>query len=449
MGTSSRTCSGVVQRKAPVPEIPETEPEDATTETRRMFGASILASTRQGSFVGGSKNSSEHSLPPASESGQRVLFTSPTQAMAEMRVIKAQFAALKKLAYKIQNMEPTQLSAEWDAIRKAGNEQYADIERSISRFLRHTNGAPRWQPRFYTYYLLPILLNILKLAIFCSPAGIIGVLVYDVLVVATFTVLRHPYAVSVAVSYAADHDAIPSMAKTACLYLTYEAVKSVGRDYGVTAIDTWDAFRVDLRPLYSVALCIYLVYAVAHQAYTLYLEDSWKHRRWLDVLLSVVSHQVNNISFVVAFCESACVAAPPCRSSCRRFSARSLLSRSRTDRCYERESAPYLLYVARQCYAFMHAGPTIQPNFYTSHRVQHFKDLYPFVHKYHHMGHPTTPWEAQEGGLMEFWAGHTAFLMAARTGVSKRPTPIGHILGMLRCGQHAFGDIFCMRVGQF
>lgn len=33
---------------------------------------------------------------------------------------------------------------------------------------------------------------------------------------------------------------------------------------------------------------------------------------------------------------------------------------------------------------------------------------------------------------MEFWAGHTAFLLGARTGVSKRPTPLGHILGMLR-----------------
>ena len=52
-----------------------------------------------------------------------------------------------------------------------------------------------------------------------------------------------------------------------------------------------------------------------------------------------------------------------------------------------------------------------QPNFYTSHRVQHFKDLYPFVHKYHHVGHPTTPWEAQEGGMMEFWSAHTAFLL--------------------------------------
>jgi hypothetical protein len=40
--------------------------------------------------------------------------------------------------------------------------------------------------------------------------------------------------------------------------------------------------------------------------------------------------------------------------------------------------------------------------------------------RYHHVGHPTTPWEAQEGGLMEFWAGHTAFLLGARTGERAR-----------------------------
>eukprot|EP01051_Picozoa_sp_SAG22_P003456 SAG22_NODE_168_length_16723_cov_6.542409_10_plen_40_part_00 len=39
----------------------------------------------------------------------------------------------------------------------------------------------------------------------------------------------------------------------------------------------------------------------------------------------------------------------------------------------------------------------MQPNFYSSHRIQHFKELYPFSHRYHHIGHPTTPLEAQEG----------------------------------------------------
>ena len=97
-----------------------------------------------------------------------------------------------------------------------------------------------------------------------------------------------------------------------------------------------------------------LVYAVAHRAYTLHVEHSWKHRRALDVFVSVASHQLNNVSFVVA--------------SYHR---------------YEGESIVYLLYVASQCYAFIHAGKATQPNFYTSQCVQHFKDLYPFVHKYH------------------------------------------------------------------
>jgi hypothetical protein len=299
---SSQTArGGAVRRKEGAADV-VVEPEDATTETRRMFGDIVLAGTRQG-FVSGSKDSGGPA-PPPSESGLSAVFTSPTQAMSEMRLIKDQFAALKQLGYKIQGMEPKQLSAEWDAMRTTGNDQYAEIERSISRFLRHTNGAPRWRPRFYTYYILPILLNILKLAVFCSPAGILGVLLYDVIVIATFTVIRHPYAVAVAVSYAADHDAIPSMAKTACLYLTYEAAKSTGQDYGFALVNTWDAYRLDLRPVYSVALWCYLLYAVAHQAYTLYFEKSWKHRRWLDVFLSVVSHQVENVSFVVAFCKS-------------------------------------------------------------------------------------------------------------------------------------------------
>ena len=312
MGTARTQLSqtaGAVQRKLEGTGDATVEPEDATTETRRIFGDSVLAETRlRKEFDGGSQDSSGP-VPPPSAGGLRAMFTRPTQAMSELRVIKDQFTALKKLGYRIQGMEPKQLSAEWDAMRTTGNDQYAKIERSISRFLRHTNGAPRWRPRFYTYYILPILLNVLKLGVFCSPAGILGVLLYDVLVIATFTVLRHPYAVAVAVSYAADHDAIPSMARTACLYLTYEAVKSAGQDYGFTFLDAWDAYRLDLRPVYSLALWCYLLYAIAHQAYTLYFEKSWKHRRWLDVLLSVVSHQVENVSFVVAFCK-------PCHRFC-------------------------------------------------------------------------------------------------------------------------------------
>ena len=52
------------------------------------------------------------------------------------------------------------------------------------------------------------------------------------------------------------------------------------------------------------------------------------------------------------------------------------------------------------------------------------------MHKYHHIGHPSTPLEAQEGGLMEFWAAHTSSLLGARTGWYGRggvPTPLGYI----------------------
>ena len=311
------------------------EPEDATAETRRMYGDRVLATGGKGSGSSGMFAIP----PPESERGFFAMFASPTAALAELRVIKAQYAALRKLGYAIQAMPPEQLSAEWDTLRATGNEQYEQLEGTIQRFLRHSNMAPRWRPRFYTYYVLPILLNLVKLAVFLSPAGILGVLLYDSLVIGAFTVLRHPWAVSVAVSYAGDHAAIPSMAKTACLYLLYVACKSavLSPDSGLglealrSAVETWDAYRLDLRPLYTAALWLYLAYTVLHQAYTLHIERSWKHRRALDVFLSVASHQVNNLSFVVA-----------------------------TYHCYEKESIPYLIYVAKQCYTFIHAGKATQ-----------------------------------------------------------------------------------------
>ena len=311
------------------------EPEDATAETRRMYGDRVLATGGKGSGSSGMFAIP----PPESERGFFAMFASPTAALAELRVIKAQYAALRKLGYAIQAMPPEQLSAEWDTLRATGNEQYEQLEGTIQRFLRHSNMAPRWRPRFYTYYVLPILLNLVKLAVFLSPAGILGVLLYDSLVIGAFTVLRHPWAVSVAVSYAGDHAAIPSMAKTACLYLLYTTCKSavLSPDSGLglealrSAVETWDAYRLDLRPLYTAALWLYLAYTVLHQAYTLHIERSWKHRRALDVFLSVASHQVNNLSFVVA-----------------------------TYHCYEKESIPYLIYVAKQCYTFIHAGKATQ-----------------------------------------------------------------------------------------
>jgi hypothetical protein len=78
------------------------------------------------------------------------------------------------------------------------------------------------------------------------------------------------YAVSVAVSYSADHEAILSMAKTACLYLTCEALVAAARQQGIAAVEAWDACRLDMRPVYGAALWLYLLYALAHQAYTLH-----------------------------------------------------------------------------------------------------------------------------------------------------------------------------------
>ena len=103
---------------------------------------------------------------------------------------------------------------------------------------------------------------------------------------------------------------------------------------------------------------------------------------------------------------------------------------------YTEESVPYLLYAAYMIWMFAYKrGVAIQPNFYSSHRLQHMRELYPFVHKYHHIGHPSTPLEAQEGGLMEFWAAHTGFLVGARTGYYGSggvPTPLGFIARHLR-----------------
>ena len=58
---------------------------------------------------------------------------------------------------------------------------------------------------------------------------------------------------------------------------------------------------LDMRPVYTAALSLYFVYAVCHQAYTLYYEHSWQHRRGLEVSMSVISHQVINFSYIYAY----------------------------------------------------------------------------------------------------------------------------------------------------
>jgi hypothetical protein len=184
------TVISVEQRKVATPVHTASEPEDATAETRRIFGDGVLATSGSGGGRGGASH--KWLAPPQSERGVLAMFCSPAHALEELRCIKEQFQALRQLGYKIQGMTPSQLSAEWDELRTAGNRQYAELEAAIRKFVRHSNGAVRWRPRFYTYYVLPIVLHLVKLAVFCSAAGILGVLLYDVLVIVGFTLLRHP-----------------------------------------------------------------------------------------------------------------------------------------------------------------------------------------------------------------------------------------------------------------
>jgi hypothetical protein len=322
--------------------------------------------------------------------------------LEELLLIRTQFAALKALAYRVQALEPAELSAQWDALHKSSRVQYEEMETTIRNFV----SPGRWQPRFIAYYVLPIVLHVVKSVIFFSWIGLPGVLLYDVLVLLILGAARHPYAVSMTLSYSSDLDALPQLAKATALWLSFERLCVVARhEYGLV----WGDYvpRLDMLPVYTGALCAYAVYALCHQAYTLYWERSWEHRRAWDVALSLISHQVNNVSFLIAYYYS-----------------------------YEPESVPYLVYTAYMLWMYVYRrGVAIQPNFYTSHRLQHLKELYPFCHKYHHIGHPATPLEAQDGGLMEFWAAPTGFLVGARTGWygwGGVPTPLGFITRHLR-----------------
>lgn len=267
-------------------------------------------------------------------------------ALADLRRVHSLFGALKKEAYRIQGLTPAELAATWDSLRAHSTCQYEEMEEAVRRFL----GASPWQPRFQFYYVLPIVLHLAKLAVFCSSAGILGTLAFDVVVFATFTLLRHPYAVSMTVSYASDMDAFPHLIKVAVAYLAAEALSAAALERGFSyhvELDTLLVPRVDARPVYTCALCIYAAYALCHQAYTLYHERSWQHRRPLEVALSLISHQLNNVSYLIAFYRS-----------------------------YAPESVYYLAYAAWMCWKYaQHRGVVIQPSFYTSHRIQHMKQL--------------------------------------------------------------------------
>ena len=213
--------------------------------------------------------------------------------LLELSTIRTEFAELKKLSYSVQALEPKEVSAQWDAMRKASRKQFDGIESSIDAFL----GAPsaRWRPRFTFYYVLPIVLHLTKLVIFCSRAGILGTLGYDVLVFLLFGLLRHPYAVAMTVSYSSDQDALPHMIKVAAVYLgcAHLLVPQLLADDSVISWGSNLVPRLDMRPMYTFALAAYAVFALGHQAYTLYHERSWKDRRAWEVGLSLISHQVS------------------------------------------------------------------------------------------------------------------------------------------------------------
>ena len=112
--------------------------------------------------------------------------------LEELLLIRTQFAALKALAYRVQALEPAELSAQWDALHKSSRVQYEEMETTIRNFV----SPGRWQPRFVAYYVLPIVLHVVKSIIFFSWIGLPGVLLYDVLVLLILGAARHPYAVS-------------------------------------------------------------------------------------------------------------------------------------------------------------------------------------------------------------------------------------------------------------
>ena len=129
--------------------------------------------------------------------------------LEELLLIRTQFAALKALAYRVQALEPAELSAQWDALHESSRVQYEEIETTIRNFV----SPGRWQPRLMAYYVLPIVLHVAKSVIFFSWVGLPGVLLYDVLVLLILGAARHPYAVSMTVSYSSDFDAFPPWPK--------------------------------------------------------------------------------------------------------------------------------------------------------------------------------------------------------------------------------------------
>ena len=133
------------------------------------------------------------------------------------------------------------------------------MQELVSRYLGPMEAS--WQPRFLTYYLLPIALHLAKLLVFLA-LGVVGMLAFDTLVFAGFAIYRHPYAVSMTVSYASDLEKFPQLARAVagCLFWEWYAQ------------DVYNEImpRFDLLWLNTAILAVYAAWSLSHQAYTLY-----------------------------------------------------------------------------------------------------------------------------------------------------------------------------------
>eukprot|EP00746_Dinoflagellata_sp_MGD_P127274 gnl/MRDRNA2_/MRDRNA2_61895_c0_seq1.p1 gnl/MRDRNA2_/MRDRNA2_61895_c0~~gnl/MRDRNA2_/MRDRNA2_61895_c0_seq1.p1 ORF type:complete len:472 (-),score=26.18 gnl/MRDRNA2_/MRDRNA2_61895_c0_seq1:519-1934(-) len=330
----------------------------------------------------------------------RLLLPASMQAaFSELWACKEQCDRCKKLGFDVQGMELTTLLQQWDKLKSAADGEYEAMQTRIRSFLGGAQAS--WRPHFKLYYVLPIVLHLAKLFVFLK-FGVVSMLIFDMLVIAGFAAVRHPYAVNMTTCDGDDLETLPKIVQAALYCLFWERCIE----------PTYNAFmpRFDLLWLHSWLLTAYICWALCHQFYTLHHERSWAHRRPLEIMTALVTHQVMNVSFVYAYFTH-----------------------------YKPESPLYVLYTMYGMLLMLNGtkGKQVQPCFYTCHRIQHFKELYPFCHKYHHIGHPTTPMEAMDGGLMEVWAEHSGLLIGARFGYFGMPGGmcpglIGYILRAVR-----------------
>eukprot|EP01051_Picozoa_sp_SAG22_P003457 SAG22_NODE_168_length_16723_cov_6.542409_11_plen_297_part_00 len=223
-----------------------------------------------------------------------VLPAATQEAFADLAALKEQFGRCKKLSYQVQAMDGPAISKRWDELKASADGEFAAAHTRVRGFLGLQEGAtrPQWRHQFRLYYVLPIVLHLAKLGVFVK-LGVLPMLLFDGLPIATFAAARHPYGASMTVSYLSDLDALPKLIQAAVCCLLWERFAEEAYNSVMP--------RVDLLQLNTVLLVLYVCWALAHQAYTLHHEDSWRHRRPLEIATSLLSHQVVNISTVYAY----------------------------------------------------------------------------------------------------------------------------------------------------